>query len=295
MPNSCFLIVDGSSLLVRAYFATAYSGQLMQTKSGVCTNGIHGFLHMLTGACEIIRPSHLFIAWDVSRDTFRREIFPQYKATRGELPVELLPQFDLAQQVLKDLGVAQYSHPRFEADDLIGSMARIAERQGHSATILTGDRDSLQLITDLVTVAITKKGIKELEYYTPTRLHEELRIQADQIRDLKALMGDASDNIPGVSGIGEKTALKLLLEHGTIENLFENLHTVKGKLREKLELHRDSAFLSKKLATIVTDIPMELDVADCRMQFLLDQAKDRLLDLELHRVIQQLQRLTEIA
>ncbi|MFC4768618.1 5'-3' exonuclease [Effusibacillus consociatus] len=295
MVDSHVLVVDGSSLLVRAFFATAYSGRLMRSKSGVYTNGVQGFLNMLTGACDIMGPSHLFVAWDVSRDTFRREIYPAYKATRGELPDELHPQFDLARELLEHLGVAQQSDPRFEADDLIGSIVRKAECEGHRVTILTGDRDSLQLVSELVTVAIMKKGVKELELYTPCRLQKEWGIGPDQITDLKALMGDTSDNIPGVPGIGEKTALKLLSEHGSIEELYSNLEKVKGKMREKLELHRESAFLSKHLATIVTEVPLEREIGDCRLQFLLEQAKERLLELELHRVVSQLQRFTVTA
>lgn len=198
------LIIDGSSLLVRAFFATAHSGRLMRTKSGLYTNAVNGFLHMLLGACDSMDPSHLFVAWDVSRDTFRREIYPAYKGTRGELPVELHPQFDLAREVLDQLGVAQQSDPRYEADDIIGSLACKAEDEGYRVTVLTGDRDALQLVTDSVTVAIMKKGIKELELFSPSRLLEDWGIFARQIVDLKGLMGDTSDNIPGVPGIGER-------------------------------------------------------------------------------------------
>lgn len=293
--DSNVLIVDGSSLLVRAFFATAYSGRLMRTKSGVYTNAVSGFLNMLIGACANLRPSHLFVAWDVSRDTFRREIYPAYKGTRGELPDELLPQFDLAREVLDHLGVAQQSDARYEADDLIGSMARKAENEGFQVTVLTGDRDALQLVSKSITVAIMKKGVKELDHFTPEFLLEKWGISSQQVIDLKALMGDASDNIPGVPGVGEKTALKLLTEHGNIEVLYENLHAVNGKLREKLEKNQELAQLSKKLATIVTDVPLSYEVKECCIQFQIEQANDRLLELELNRVLAQLRKFVETA
>jgi DNA polymerase-1 len=289
------LVIDGSSLLVRAFFATANTGRPMQTKNGLYTNAVNGFLHMLLNACDSMNPSHLFVAWDVSRDTFRREIYPAYKGTRGELPDELHPQFDLAKEVLDHLGVAQQADPRYEADDLIGSLARKAETTGHRVTILTGDRDALQLVSDYVTVAIMKKGIKELELYSPTRLQEEWGILAGQIIDLKALMGDASDNIPGVPGIGEKTALKLLAEHASIEALYDNLPQVKGKVRDKLEVNRELAYLSKQLATIVTDVQLAYEIEDCRMQFQAERARDKLMELELHRIVSHLQRFTATA
>lgn len=294
MSNSHVLVVDGSSLLVRAFFATAHSGNYMRTKSGVYTNGVHGFFNMLLGACDNMKPSHLFVAWDVSRDTFRRELYPAYKGTRGELPLELHPQFDLARELLEQLGVSQHAHPRYEADDLIGSIARKAEKEGLSVTILTGDRDALQLVSDQVTVAVMKKGIKELEMYTPAKMLQVYGINAKQFIDLKALMGDSSDNIPGVPGVGEKTALKLLIEHESLETLFENLQLVKGKLKEKLEQNRETVFLCRQLASIVTDIPM-CEIIDCKMQFKMEQARDRLHELELHRIITQLQKFVQIA
>lgn len=295
MADSHVLVIDGSSLLVRAFFATANTGRPMQTKNGLYTNAVNGFLHMLLNACDSMNPTHLFVAWDVSRDTFRREIYPAYKGTRGELPDELHPQFDLATEVLDHLGVAQQADPQYEADDLIGSLARKAEATGHRVTILTGDRDALQLVSDDVTVAIMKKGIRELELYSPARLQEEWGILAEQIIDLKALMGDASDNIPGVPGIGEKTALKLLAEHASIEALYDNLPQVKGKVRDRLEVNRELAYLSKQLATIVTDVQLAYEIEGCRMQFQTERARSKLMELELHRIADQLQRFTATA
>ncbi|MDB5085118.1 MAG: hypothetical protein JWN30_2004 [Bacilli bacterium] len=290
-PN--FLIIDGSSVLVRAYFASAYSGRLMQSSSGIYTNGVFGFLNMMLKVIENLRPSHLFVAWDVSRDTFRRELYPAYKGTRGELPLELHPQFETMKEVLEALGVAQHFDEKYEADDIIGTLSRHAADAGHQVVVLTGDRDALQLVDDAVTVAIMRKGITEMDWYTPATLFADWGLTAAQIIDLKGLMGDTSDNIPGVPGIGEKTAKKLLTEYATIENLLDQLHTVKGKLKDKLEEHRELALLSKQLATIILDVPLVHDPDDCRLSFRLETAAAKLTELELHRALNQLERVVQ--
>ncbi|MGZ4123126.1 MAG: 5'-3' exonuclease [Tumebacillaceae bacterium] len=294
MKNSNFLIVDGSSMLVRAYFASAYSGRIMQSKRGVYTNGVFGFLNMMLRAIEQMQPSHMFVAWDVSRDTFRRELYPQYKGTRGELPDMLHPQFDTMKEVLDALGVPQHFDERYEADDIIGTLSMQAADAGHKVLVLTGDRDALQLVRDNVTVAIMKKGITEMDMYTPAFLQETWELTADQIIDLKGLMGDTSDNIPGVPGIGEKTAKKLLLEYGTVENLIENRHLLKGKMREKIEEHQDIALLSKKLATIVLDVPMQHDIEECKLSFKMESAREKLAELDLNRFVGQLEKMVNV-
>jgi 5'-3' exonuclease len=290
MKNSNFLIVDGSSMLVRAYFASAFRGRIMQSSRGVYTNGVFGFLNMLLKAIEQMEPTHLFVAWDVSRDTFRRELFPAYKGTRGELPDELHPQFETMKDVLNALGVAQHFDERYEADDILGTLAHQAANEGHKVLVLTGDRDALQLVRPNITVAIMKKGITEMDMFTPEYLMETWELTAEQIIDLKGLMGDTSDNIPGVPGIGEKTAKKLLLEYGTLENLIENRHTLKGKMKDKIEEHQEIAKLSKILATIVTDVPLPHGLEECRLSFRMETAKDKLAELELNRVWNTLER-----
>lgn len=291
MKQADFLIIDGSSVLVRAYFASAFGRRIMQSSQGVYTNGVFGFLNMMFGAIEQVRPSHLFVAWDVSRDTFRRELYPAYKGTRGELPNELHPQFVTTQEVLTEFGVAQHFDERYEADDIIGTLAYQAAATQHDVLILTGDRDALQLVRDGVTVAIMKKGISEVDLYTPGFLLETWGLTAAQIPDLKGLMGDASDNIPGVPGIGEKTAKKLLAEHGTVESLIEACDTLTGKLKQKIVDHQEIARLSKHLATIVTDVPLGFTVTDCQLSWRMESAQAKLVELELHRTLTQLQRL----
>ncbi|MCX7571213.1 hypothetical protein OS242_14775 [Tumebacillus sp. DT12] len=292
--QSKFLIVDGSSMLVRAYFASAFRGRIMQSSRGVYTNGVFGFLNMMLRAVEQMQPSHLFVAWDVSRDTFRRELYPAYKGTRGELPDELHPQFETMKDVLNALGVPQHFDERYEADDIIGTLAHQAADGGHDVLVLTGDRDALQLVRDGITVAIMKKGISEMDYYTPAFLQETWGLTAEQIIDLKGLMGDTSDNIPGVPGIGEKTAKKLLDEYGTLENLIANTHLLKGKMKEKIETHREIALLSKQLATIVTDVPLVHELEQCRLSFRMETAREKLAELDLNRFVNTLERLVQV-
>ena len=294
MQQADFLIIDGSSVLVRAYFASAYGRRIMQSSQGVYTNGVFGFLNMMFGAIEQIRPTHLFVAWDVSRDTFRRELYPEYKGTRGELPDELISQFSTMQEVLEALGVAQHFDERYEADDIIGTLAHQAANAEHDVMILTGDRDALQLVQDKVTVAIMKKGITELDLYTPDFLMETWGLAPSQITDLKGLMGDTSDNIPGVPGIGEKTAKKLLTEYGTLEQLIACRDSLTGKVKEKISEHQELAILSKRLATIVTDVPMQLSTTDCQMSFCMEPAAFKLQELGLNRALEHLKRLTQV-
>lgn len=287
-----FLIIDGSSLLVRAYFATTYPGRpVKRSATGVYTNGVMGFLNMMFKAVEQFRPTHLFVAWDVSRDTFRRELYPQYKGTRGELPDELHPQFETTKDVLRAIGISQHADERFEADDIIGTLAHAAAGKEHEVLILTGDRDALQLVGENVTVAIMKRGITEMAYYTPSSLKEEWGLTPSQIIDLKGLMGDASDNIPGVQGVGEKTAKKLLEEFHSIENLLANLDKVTGKLKDKLEVSRDIALLSKQLATIVLDVPLPHQPDACALTMDMMSATRVLEELGLERIVTQLERL----
>ncbi len=292
MKQTDLLLIDGSSVLVRAYFATAYSGRLRQTSTGTYTNAVLGFLNMLFGGIEVFRPKRLFVAWDVSRDTFRRTLYPDYKGTRGELPAEMLEQFDTTQRVLDTIGVAQGQHDEYEADDLIGTMAQTASDAGLQSTVLTGDHDALQLVSPHVTVAIMKKGVTERVDYTPEKLFEVWGLGAHQIPDLKGLMGDTSDNIPGVPGVGEKTAKKLLAAYGSLEAIYEHIDEVKGKLGERLITHRELAFLSRQLATIVRHAPLDITLPLCRLQIDHLAARDIFDELQIGRLYDTLTRVT---
>lgn len=287
------LLIDGSSMLVRAYFASAGRGYSRFAKNGVPTNAVMGFLNMTFAALAIYNPTHLFVAWDVSRDTFRRTLFPDYKGTRGELPDEMLHQFDTMQSVLQTFGVKQYQHSEYEADDILGSLATMAQTDGYLVTVLTGDRDALQLVDEHITVAIMKKGVKEILTYTPATLLTEYGLQPSQIIDLKGLMGDTSDNIPGVPGIGPKTATQLLQEYGTLEDILGAAAEIRGKTGSRLVEHREIAILSKKLATIVRDMPLPFTSHDCELRIQTEAALRKLEELDLthlHTHIHKLQK-----
>jgi 5'-3' exonuclease len=288
------LLIDGSSVLVRAYFASAYSGRIRLAKTGAPTNAVMGFLNMAFAAVSLFEPTHLFVAWDVSRDTFRRALFPEYKGTRGELPDEMLCQFDTMQSVLRAFGIQQYQHAEYEADDILGTLATLAQTEGYDATILTGDRDALQLVDQQITVAIMKKGVKEMDKYTPETLYAQYGLQPAQMIDLKGLMGDTSDNIPGVPGIGPKTATQLLKDHGTLERVLDGASQLRGKTAERLTEHRAIALLSKQLATIIRDMPLPFSPHECALNVNTEAALEKLEELDLthfNRHVQTLQRI----
>ena len=246
------LLIDGNSLINRAFYALP----ILSTDEGVYTNAVYGFLKMFYKAVDDYQPDNIVCAFDVKHPTFRHQHYSEYKAGRKKMPDELVPQIPLLKEVLKELGVFCFEKPGFEADDIIGTYARLTEEAGGQAAILTGDRDSFQLVTENVTVWFTKKGISELIMLTPDNLKENYGVEANRVCDLKALMGDSSDNIPGVQGVGEKTALGLIEKYGSIENLYEHADEIPGKTGEKIRSGKESAFDSKFLATIITDVPV---------------------------------------
>ena len=251
------IVIDGNSLANRAFYAIP----ILSNSKGVITNAVYGFTNMLMRLIKQEQPDYLAVAFDVSRKVFRHEQYADYKAQRKGMPEELRGQMDLIKDVLRAMNVAIYELEGYEGDDVIGTMVRWAEQQGLESIIVTGDKDSLQLITEQTSVYLTKKGISELGIYDYAAFHEEYNLVPDQVRDLKGLMGDASDNIPGVPGVGEKTALKLLHQYGTVEELYQHLEDFKGKkLGEKLRDNEEQAYLSKQLATIHCTIPLEFDV-----------------------------------
>ena len=270
-------------MLVRAFFAGA--------GSRLPYGGVFGFLNLMTGALERVRPSHVLVAWDVSRDTFRRELYADYKGTRGELPDELLAQFALTQEVLSVLSVPQHKDERYEADDIIGAISRHASAADLDVLVLTGDKDALQLVSDRVSIAIMRRGITEVDLYTPQALADRYGLTPTQFIDLKALMGDTSDNIPGIRGVGEKTALKLLHQYGSMEAVLENTDQLTGKLRDRVREHRELAQLSKRLATIVTEFPLGFGVDECRLCLSIEAATEKLNELRLARFLEPLSRI----
>ncbi|ARA98840.1 DNA polymerase I [Geobacillus thermodenitrificans] len=253
------VLIDGNSVAYRAFFALP----LLHNDKGIHTNAVYGFTMMLNKILVEEQPTHLLVAFDAGKTTFRHETFQEYKGGRQQTPPELSEQFPLLRELLKAYRIPAYELDHYEADDIIGTLAARAEQEGFEVKIISGDRDLTQLASRHVTVDITKKGITDIEPYTPETVHEKYGLTPEQIVDLKGLMGDKSDNIPGVPGIGEKTAVKLLKQFGTVENVLASIDEVKGeKLKENLRQHRDLALLSKQLASICRDAPVELSLDD---------------------------------
>ena len=252
------MLIDGNSILYRAFFALPP----LTHSSGMQTNAVYGFANMLLKVLEQEKPTHILVAFDADKETFRHEGFAEYKAGREKTPPELSQQFPLLKELLAAFSIRTYELPGYEADDIIGTLSRLAEEEGRQVVVVTGDKDLLQLVSDRVTVLLTRKGVSETDKYTPADVQARYGLAPRQIIDLKGLMGDASDNIPGVPGVGEKTALKLLHEFGSVENLLANTASLKGKLRENIEQHAESARMSKQLATIFRDVPLDHTVDD---------------------------------
>ena len=260
--SDTFIIVDGNSLMHRAFHALPP----LSNEDGIYTNAVFGFLSMLLKVIGDEKPAYLAVAFDLHGPTFRHTDYSEYKAGRKPTAPELRPQFDLVRECLTAMGVRQLTCPAFEADDILGTMARRCEEAGIPALLVTGDRDSMQLVSSTSHVLYTKRGVSDVVRYTPEKVLEDFGVTPEQIPDLKGLMGDSSDNIPGVPGIGEKTAVKLLAAYGTIENAFDHAETdLKGKQREKMIDGRLSGLMSKKIATITRYVPLEETIEDCRL------------------------------
>ena len=252
------MLVDGNSLLFRAFYALP----LLHTREGIYTNGVYGFQTMLNRALENEKPTHLIVAFDMDKKTFRTDLYTEYKANRSAPPDELIGQFALVRELLRAQNIDYLEIPGYEADDIIGTMSKLAEEEGIPVIILTGDGDALQLVSENTRVLMTKKGISEIEIYDPEKVKEKWEVCPQQMVEIKALMGDSSDNIPGVPGIGPKTAMKLVKQFNDINTLYANLEAVENqKLREKLIEYREQAFLSRELATIdrQMDIPCQFN------------------------------------
>ncbi|SHH85940.1 DNA polymerase I [Caloranaerobacter azorensis DSM 13643] len=256
-----FMVIDGNSLLHRAFHALPP----LQTKDGIYTNGVYGFLTMLNKIVEEYSPEYICVVFDKKVPTFRHKEYTEYKANRAKTPDELIMQFDILKDVLKKLNITTLEIDGFEADDIAGTLASIGEKEGLETILVTGDKDYLQLATENIKVLITRKGITNLEIYDEQTVKEKYGINPNQLIDLKGLMGDKSDNIPGVPGIGEKTGIKLIKEFGSLEGIYENLESISGKkLKERLIENRLQAFMSKKLAKIVTEVPINVDLQELR-------------------------------
>lgn len=253
------MLIDGSSLIYRAFFALPN----LTNNDGVMTNGVYGFLTMYKNAFDKYKPDYVLVAFDRSGGTFRNEEFKDYKANRDKTPNELSYQFGILKDVLESMGVKYTDLDGFEADDIVGTYAKMAKEAGDEAVLITGDRDYLQLVDDGIIVYLTRKGVSDTVEYNVEKIKEEYGISPKQLIDVKGLMGDKSDNIPGVDGIGEKRALQYIQKYGSIEGLYENIDDITGKkTKENIENGEAMAYLSKKIGTIVTDAPVEFDYDD---------------------------------
>lgn len=278
------LILDSNSLMNRAFYALPP----LTTSEGISTSAIYGFMNMLLKMKEEIKPDYIVAAFDRKAPTFRHKEYSDYKAGRKKMPAELAMQFPIIKDILKNLAIEIYEIDGFEADDIIGTVANLCEKEGIEVYVVTGDKDALQLVSENINVIITKKGVTETEEYNKQAFIHEYKITPKQFIDVKGLMGDKSDNIPGVPGIGEKTAFKLIQTYGSIEEVLNNVENVNGKrLKENLEEYREQALFSKKLATIITEVPIDINLEDIKSNenFNKEALKEQLMKLEMKKLL----------
>lgn len=272
-----FLVIDGSSLIHRAFFALPP----LTTAGGLHTGAVYGLCNMLLKLLDEVQPRYMAVAFDKSRKTFRTELFPDYKGQRKPTPSELSEQFPLSVKLLEAMNIRTLELDNYEADDIIGTFS-VHAPENIEVIIVTGDRDELQLISGRTKVFYTKRGISDIQVFDEAEFAANYEgLQPRQLIELKGLMGDASDNIPGVPGVGPKTAMKLICEYGSVENVLDNIDRISGKsLKAKLEANKDSALLSKKLATIFTDVPVSLDMKEYELAPIGEEARTLMQDLE---------------
>lgn len=276
------ILLDSNSLINRAFYALPN----FRNHKGQYTGAIFGYMNMLLKLIDTYKPTYVIATFDKKSRLFRKDIYEDYKGNRKPMPQELASQMQPMKDILSKMEIPIVELDCYEADDIIGTIAKKYPMQTY---IVTGDKDSLQLIDDTTTVLLTKKGVTEIDEYTPEKLKEEGLVPS-QIIDLKSLMGDSSDNIPGVPGVGEKTARDLLEKYSTLDGVYEHIDEIKGKLKEKLELNKDSAYMSYKLATINTNSPVEIDLDKARTKNVYDVAlKTALKELELNKIIERME------
>ncbi|WP_019241938.1 MULTISPECIES: 5'-3' exonuclease [Bacillus] len=278
--KSSIMLVDGMALLFRAFYATAMTGQFMINSKGIPTNGVQGFLKHLLMASDHFAPQHVAVCWDMGSKTFRSEMFVDYKSNRSAPPVELLPQFDLVKEVVTAFDIPNIGLEGYEADDCIGTIAKEIGTS-YKVNILTGDQDILQLIDENISVTLLKKGYGNYEVHNEQSLFEWKGIYPNQMIDLKGLMGDTADNYPGVKGIGEKTAIKLLQQHQTIDGILDNLSLLAAGQRTKINDSLEMLHLSRQLATIKCDVPLIFNMEDTLFEYNVEKVMDMLKEHEL--------------
>lgn len=280
------MVIDGNSLLHRAFYAIP----ILSNRKGVYTNAVYGFLNMLLKLIQDYQPYSLAVAFDKKTPTFRHQIYAEYKGTRQKAPEELVPQFELAREAMVKMGIPIYEADGFEADDIMGTVSQSCGNTGQHVLLVTGDKDALQLVSEHTEVLLTKKGISNIYRYDLDEIAGEYGLKPAQLVDMKGLMGDSSDNIPGVPGIGPKTAVSLLKEYDTLENVLKNTENIKrNKLRENLTIYRQHALLSKELAAIRRDVPIDCSILSRPLVITeTPELKQFLMELELNTIIERL-------
>ena len=279
-----FLVIDGSSLIHRAFFALPP----LMNKQGVHTGAVYGLCNMLLKLLGDLQPRYMAVAFDKSRKTFRTELYADYKGQRKPTPSELSEQFPLSMKVLDALGIHTLELDNYEADDIIGTFAKAAP-EDVEVIIVTGDRDELQLVDKRTKVYYTKRGISDIQIFDEAEFAANYEgLEPKQLIELKGLMGDTSDNIPGVPGVGPKTAIKLIKEYGTVANVLANIDKVSAKaLKAKLEANKESALLSQKLATICTEAPVDTNISLYELRPINESARALLQDLEFRNMYER--------
>lgn len=267
MAQKKLLLIDGNSVAFRAFYALYRQLDRFTSPDGLHTNAIFTFKNMLDAIMKQTDPSNVLVAFDAGKVTFRTKMYQDYKGGRQKTPSELSEQLPVIREMLKDLGIKSYELKNYEADDIIGTLSKMGEKAGYTVDIVTGDRDLTQLASDKTTVLITKNGVGDTEAYTPEHMKEVNGVTPTEFIDMKALMGDNSDNYPGVTKVGPKTASRLIQKYGSVEKLYEHVDEMKkSKLKENLINDKDKAFLAKKLATIDRDSPVEVTLADTKLE-----------------------------
>ena len=281
------ILVDGNNLLFRSFFATAYQGVIMKNSKGFPTNALYGFINMMNRIIKEENPNYIMVAFDKGK-TFRHDKYNDYKAGRAAMPDELKLQFPKAKEVLDSMGIKYFEIDNYEADDIIGTLARkVDEEKDFIGTIVSSDKDLLQLISDEVTVKLLKSN--DYIMMTKEEFKKTYGLEPKRMVDLKALMGDSSDNIPGVKGIGEKTAIKLLCDYGSLDELYQHIDEIKGKTKEKLEQDKDNAYMSYDLATIYREVPLDFDLDDCIYKgYNTSKFKEELEELEFYSLLKKI-------
>ena len=262
MATGRLLLLDGHSLAYRAFYALPVDN--FSTASGQPTNAVYGFTSMLINALRDLDPTHVAVAFDVSRATFRSEAFEGYKATRAKTPEEFRGQVDLIRDVLTAMGVRYLERDGFEADDLIATLATQAESAGMETAIITGDRDTFQLVTPATTVLYPRKGVSDLARMTPDAVQEKYGLTPAQYPDFAALRGDPSDNLPGIPGVGEKTATKWITEYGSLDGLVDHVAEIRGKTGDALREALPQVLVNRHLTELVRDVPLNVDLGELK-------------------------------